>query len=138
MGRGREGRGGGKERHRKRNKYTVSQGRGRLREEAVEPEGMRGRRGDRGTHRAVKKPTRRHIRGTRGGEGDEWGERRDWGTQPPAVRGAGRGSLSGLDPLNPSCPAWNRGGILGGGCTNVSLCVPARGVPSLQEPRSSS
>jgi len=63
MGRGMEGRGGGKERHRKRNKYTVSQGRGRLREEAVEPEGMRGRRGDRGTHRAVKKPTRRHIGG---------------------------------------------------------------------------
>ena len=60
----------------------------------MEPGGLRGRRGDRGTHRAVKKPTRRHARGTWGGEGDEWGEHGDWGT-PPHHTGSGEGLLVG-------------------------------------------
>lgn len=51
------------------------------------------------------------------------------GDTAPPVPGVGRGSLLGLDPLNPSCPTWNRGGILGGGCTCVSLRVLARGGP---------
>ena len=113
-------------------------GEGEIHSEPRRRETQGGGRGARGDERPEGR--QRHAQGCEEThpqkcQGDTWRRRgrvgraqRPGDTAPP-VPGVGRGSLLGLDPLNPSCPTWNRGGILGGGCTCVSLRVLARGGP---------
>ena len=143
MGRGMEEREGGRrrerERHRKRNKYTEwAEGRG---ETQGGGHGARGAERQEGRQRHAQGCEETHPQTRQGDAGRRRGRvGRAWrlGDTPPTILGVGRGSLLGPAPPNPSCPAWNRGGSLGGGCMRVSLCVPAWGLPSLQEPCSSS